>query len=225
MFDKRKFTEPAKIGKRTLRKGRELDYESLPKRESMRKSKIAFWNMPYSGFNYNIASKYLESQVGKPWNIIYSDICNIFRGKYEHMRTSIYNIVDHSQELGYSRWSRLYVDDKGVLRKKKKEKLKKHKPDMPIVTVEKQDYVQHEGIWYRIDTQDKPRIKKYMDLEKDISGKYSYTVKEKEIPDIFGIKFVGSFLRYGKLCHVLKKEQANSREIRKIEKQLQASIN
>ena len=108
--------------------------ESAPKRESMRKPHKHRWNGKELTDNIRPLERYLRSQVGRHWNDVWSDVCQVLRGnglQAAHVKQHVKWLVGGIPHAGESyfradewynpnSWQPVYVDDRGILRKSKK---------------------------------------------------------------------------------------------------------
>lgn len=108
--------------------------ESAPKKESMRKPHKHRWNGKDFDDHIRPLERYLVSQVGRPWDKVWSDICKVLRGNgvqaahvKQHVKWMVGG-VPHSGESYFQDyewhsprgWQPVYVDEHGILRKNKK---------------------------------------------------------------------------------------------------------
>lgn len=139
-------------GKRygTRQKVRYDDVEEAPKRESMkgmwrdRKEKGGWWSP---------LDRYLQSNIGRKWNDVWSDICRKFNsGSGIGLRVrdwTGWHVDEYDMRNIYGGWSTgLFIDDYGYLRlypkRNHKPWKKKFKPELNV-----EFYQQYRGIWYR----------------------------------------------------------------------------
>jgi hypothetical protein len=109
-------------------------------RESMRVRYSAGWSHKSQHYSFTAVLNFIKTQVNKPWNNIYSEICESFPAKH-YMRKKLDDYLQweieqvHYDEMGkpYTlyRWYgnerkyladghvEFYIDDKGILRKNK----------------------------------------------------------------------------------------------------------
>src|ERR1039458_7137955 len=88
--------ERPRLGGHFDRKGRPIPLEDLPKHEAMRRPHARCHNL--KEFNENLAPlrRYLEHQVGRPWNKIYSEIAQNLRADstvQQHVRDHLDDFV------------------------------------------------------------------------------------------------------------------------------------
>lgn len=159
--------------------------------------------------------RYLRKQLGRPWNDVWSEICENNKDYMgEHLKMHIgWEVVtdcrfNEDGELvsnnGYTFYrQRFYVDpNTGFLCISKGSSFKRQKPELRIVEMDGMEYYCHEDIWYRVKTipYKKPDRLWYVDF------------------DIFGNvnDYNGFYTRYGKAVRCTWKQQANSKEIKKL---------
>ena len=112
-------------------KGAEVDLR--PKQESMRKRHRVDWNGKEFSDYLAPLERYLRKQAGRPWDDVWSEICEIFRGngtQMRHIRQHIKWEVDgipHSGEPFFDHkekhrpsFGAVYVDENGIVRKNPK---------------------------------------------------------------------------------------------------------
>jgi len=176
--------------------------------------------------------RYLRKQVGRPWNDVWSEICEHskdFMG--DHLKTHIeweveVNCRFDEDELvgpnGYpvGRWRRngqLYVHpETGILLKAEaRDKYRHKKPEYKIVEMDGQEYYQHEGIWYRVKTE--PYEPK--DAWERHYGSFSSDVFSNGGGSFNGLGYYRSKSlseAYGKSIRCVWKQQANSKECKRL---------
>lgn len=162
--------------------------------------------------------RYLRKQLGRLWNDVWSEICENnkdFMG--EHLKMHIVWEVETNcrfnedgelvSDNGYTFYrQRFYVDpNTGVLCISKGSSFKPKKPELRIVEMDGMEYYCHEDIWYRVKT---------IPYKKPDSRWYG-TVWCIE-SDVFGSASDGFYKRYGKSVRCTWKQQANSKEIKKL---------
>ena len=158
------------------RPGRAVDIEDLPSKESLRR--------PYrlrgthKKLNENLAPlrRYLESQVGRPWDAVYSDIAAHLRVDstvQQHVRDHLKDLVEivpverwysvygtfGRRKVRSSRWQSMYVDPlDGILKKdpdgegRARERRRKE-AERPVERVElgpSSELRLVDGIWYEV---------------------------------------------------------------------------
>lgn len=127
----------------------------------------------YGGSLYRTLSRYLTSNVGKPWSEVYSHICSIADIKTHLGRELRYRITQDvddnfrtTKRIGHNSW---YVDDKGLLQAYPayswKQRLRERNNRLPIDEIHFKD--DGPNIWYMlIDIPDGPMASKYTKLHK-----------------------------------------------------------
>ena len=180
--------------------------------------------------------RYLQKQVGRPWNEIWSEICEDnqdFMG--DHLKGHIQREVvtncyfdedgriinkENHKEVGYYSSSLFFVHpETGLLEVAEHRPYKRKYPGLNIYKIDNQEYHKHEGIWYRVVTDGyekywKTRSYPYRTLSCWIAGE-----------DVFcnGNIFTTHvhnhiFNRYGMPVICVWKQQANSRECKILNK-------
>jgi hypothetical protein len=113
-----------------------------------------------------VLERYLESQVGCPWNKVWSDICRVndgrnLKGRHlrEHTEQMVHTYAEHlvNMERAYSRGWGFHVDKHGLLRHtpytKWDTRARNRKP-APITKIASQDphawYEKVKGVWHHI---------------------------------------------------------------------------
>src|SRR5689334_15596749 len=97
--------ERPRIKPRKTRKGREGALEDLPAREGMRRGHELRRNTKELNENLAPLRRYLEKQVGRPWNKVYSDISAHLRADnivQQHVRDHIKDFVAVTPRRGLS---------------------------------------------------------------------------------------------------------------------------
>jgi hypothetical protein len=167
-----------KLRVRANRRVRTGDYDTLPSREQIRPRGGRSWcEWKYMNLPDRLQPlfRYLEKQIGRPWNDVYSEICE----NLSPSSTMQKHILDHVE--GYverdpvyielyskqSGWG-LYVDEYGILRKGKSSyknvRIRPSRPQEPYVSrahcsydrikkIEVKNKIPYEwidGVWYRL---------------------------------------------------------------------------
>lgn len=131
---------------RGLEKNRYRDMNDAPKHEGMRKRMTLAkgWDRKELNENLRPLMRYLEAQVGRPWDKVYSEICELMDRRdpvqlhiFEHLFSSVEINVTYIDGIPFSRpmygtmspipAGDMYVDIHGMLRKNKKNKLNKYR--------------------------------------------------------------------------------------------------
>lgn len=96
----------------------------------------------YSGNMYKILERYLTSNVGKPWDELYSYICSVASSRTylgTRIREAVNSLVDVVRKDYRYFYPDFYVDDAGLLQKCKKlsrsQRNKRDKKSMPVTTI------------------------------------------------------------------------------------------
>lgn len=194
---------------RTVRKDK-FDEDS-PGKETMRRH-YGTWGHSRRLYDYKFIKNFLVSSVGKPWNDIYSDVCRMIdirtpgaREIHEDIcRWQVHLNVEEKDGKLYSLKGRryydyelsdkdLYVDAEGVLRQYKKQKTKyvpwKPAVKYPITHTSFGDFLQMDGLWYRVKMVEPKFYKQRRELWKGYS-------KEEEYSIMKDILINGTFHRY-----------------------------
>lgn len=147
-------------------KGRALPFEELPRHEGMRRPHILSGEPKELNENLAPLRRYLERQVGRPWDKVYAEIAQHLRTDntvQQHVRDHISNYVAvksrWSYRLGYLWYQALYVDPRdGLL--KRTDRLPEFKalrrtprsPEQPerIRLAENCELRRIKGLWYEI---------------------------------------------------------------------------
>ena len=130
--------------KAVLPKDKDDDYR--PQKESMRrKHKV---NRDYKQFSdlINPLYRYLEKQVGRPWDEVWSDICKVLKGnstQAQHIKQHVKDAIKYSREVT--------VDDAGILRRAPKKSYKYKKPRYNYMRKGSVEYHKQNGCWYRVE--------------------------------------------------------------------------
>ena len=76
------FNDPPKRGSvaRTRNNKQNQKKSGLPNKESMTKHACGWDNNKEQTFNYKAVRRFLDKSVGRPWNCVYSDLCEQFKG-------------------------------------------------------------------------------------------------------------------------------------------------
>jgi hypothetical protein len=114
----RVIVERPRIKPFNTRKGRVQPLEDLPQHEGMRRTQAMRGDRKQLNENLNPFRRYLESQVGRPWSKVYSEISAHLRvdsAVQQHVRDHLRDFVAVKPRRmnRYGRkiwWQRLYVD-------------------------------------------------------------------------------------------------------------------
>jgi hypothetical protein len=77
------------------RKGRKIDHDLLPSKEGMRSPHVRNWGGKRLNENLSPLRRLIESRVGRPWNKVYSEICQHLRGD----NTVQQHVKDHIEDF------------------------------------------------------------------------------------------------------------------------------
>jgi len=147
--------------------------EDSPTKETMRRH-YGTWGRSRRLYDYKFIKNFLIGSVGKHWDNVYSELCRAI-DVHSPGATSIHEDVLTWQiflrveerdgkvySLSHHRWNRnqelcdkdLYVDSKGILRRYRRQprKYTPYKPLVryPITHTPFGDFIQCEGLWYRV---------------------------------------------------------------------------
>ena len=168
VFDKK--NQPRRELNRVEEEDEELrDEEFLLPRESMRRRYKVGEQSKNLTDHIKPLLRYLRSQAGRPWNDVWSDICQVLKGnglQANHVKEHVKQYVDgipHSGETYFrpEDWHQprsfkegVYVDEKGILRKSpSKKKWWKRDKEFYHYTRESDlvEYHKINGCWFRIE--------------------------------------------------------------------------
>lgn len=136
-----------------------------PKRESMKRKHKVDGDSKYFSDHIEPLRRYLRKQVGRPWDDVWSEICQEFRGtglQAQHIKQHVkweVGGVPHSQEPtgSYFEWHQpsygvVYVDEEGILRLAPKRSYRYKKPEYPYYRESDSiEYHNINGNWYRME--------------------------------------------------------------------------
>lgn len=166
-------------------KTRDKDFESAPKKEGMRQraTKAAGYDRKTPDEYLNPLKRFLEKSVGRPWNKVYSEICenmdkrkatglHIFQHLYDMIETKAYkDPEDGKYYVDGHFWhgrhevhpGELFVNEAGIIQRKKGKRSDRWNRGKPEPTIEKVQIDQHsfyikwENIWYNVTFKEVPR--------------------------------------------------------------------
>lgn len=106
------------------KKGRDKNWEDLPKKESMRKKYDWNWNRKELNENLKPLVRFLKSKVGSKWDDVFSEICEnltLDSAIQKHVRDHVFdyvkvNVLIESKKVYhipkyYGKWTELWNDD------------------------------------------------------------------------------------------------------------------
>lgn len=151
-------------------KGRARALDELPKQLGMRRSQRERGGYKMLNENLNPLRRYLERQVGRPWNKVYAEIAARLRADntvQQHVRDHLEDFVAIRPRRGVSTWRRdglwyepLYVDPRdGILkrtdrlpeaRKRREERRSRKAPVDRIELSLLHELRRIKGIWYDV---------------------------------------------------------------------------
>jgi hypothetical protein len=197
----------------------ELSIEDSWKRQSIRRP----WQYTsyYKGLNENLAPlwRFLRSNVGRPWNKVYSEVCQrINRDSavqlhvWQHLMWEV--CVDPHVVAGdvargsFGRWYRFFVDPKtGLLRENRNYGYRRPRPaPKPIDRVRIDDCSEYrliDGIWYEVKLVPLPHRGPVYDF---VERRWCNESDAAKLQQLHG----------GRRVYAAKKRQLNKREIRKL---------
>lgn len=125
----RVIVERPRLGGERGSKGRAVALDDLPKQEGMRRRHVLSGDSKMLNENLSPLRRYLERQVGRPWNKVYAEVCRYLRSDntvQQHVRDHISDFVAvrprwwTTPRLGLYRlvFEPLYVDPKDGLLKR-----------------------------------------------------------------------------------------------------------
>lgn len=191
-------------------KTKKVDLEDMPQHESMKKK----YRHDIKQLNENLAPlrRYLNSKVGQPWDVVYSEICEHIKlnsAVQRHILEHLFSMIDTNTYIGddghiyvrsgmgdfrvdehYSSYRTLYVDPKT---KTIKRVPKKDYPKYPqeIIRIDVSDKIQYHkinSIWYEA------KIEKYKSEKVTRQQKIEYSKivlfrEEKIIPHPYYMRY------------------------------------
>lgn len=175
-------------GARKTQPTKDLDkLECLPEREGMMKRwREGRWGWEF-GDRLNPLEKFLKKNVGRPWNDVWSEICEHTDSrtiKGMHMRDHVQQYVTGSGgQEGLShwgwRWDRFYVDDNGILREGEYRNRYRRQPnyDPDVCEINGHRFERINGCWFEVWYERAKKCETYVNWR---TGKreYSYTYED-----------------------------------------------
>jgi hypothetical protein len=167
-----------------------------PKRESMRKRYHVDGDPKYFSDHIQPLFRYLEAQVGRRWNDVWSEICQVLKGtslQAQHVKGHVkqyINGIPHSGETFFraedwfqgSRPGDLYVNEDGILCQTPRKKLRVRREFHYYRESEQIEYHKIDGFWYRVDIEAEHYDEEYQFLGKVRTfPRVRYSVKRKQI--------------------------------------------
>lgn len=208
-----------KFPRGSVRQTDRLAPEEWPRREGIRRA----WGGGSKHLNENLAPlrRYLRSQVGRPWDEVYGEICRrIDRDSavqlhvWQHLSREVCvdphvvrGDVAGSGQFGYP--GPLYVDPKtGVLcydegRRRRYDRPKPQGPKGRIKVDDSREYRLIEGVWYELTLAPIPA---WADRVDDVVFRKKCFPAPRSVLESF----------YGRPTYAVKKRQLNSKEIRRL---------
>lgn len=158
---------------------RDTDPEDLPSRIPMGRRRLYGYESKELGDRISPLRAYLEAQVGRPWDDVYSEICEhadsrTIRGY--HLRQHVWIEVEVKPDLRFHSWSPygLFVDEDGILRNNREtqaERRRRWRTFQPTTRLATEDpdyyYEKIDGYWYSFQTEHicEPWSEEYLDME------------------------------------------------------------
>ena len=176
-----------------IRKGRACSLQDMPSHEGMRRSNALKGECKELNENLAPLRRYLEKQVGRPWNKVYSEIARHLRIDstiQQHVRDHIENFVAVKPRRvvhGWSSrdlwWQPLYVDpESGLLRRtdrlaeekaRRRARLNRQAPPIEHIPLGKNDELRRiNGQWYHVELA--PLQKAEYHVRREIQTRYRH---------------------------------------------------
>lgn len=151
------------------RVGKQIEEDEVGKIQGMRRPYNRNYSRKEFGEYFAPMLGMLKKNVGRPWNKVYSELCEVLTGGgtvIQHAKVHLFQYVEVSPqwvdgkpcnfkyggEFPSLRPGSYYVDQRGLLRvvKQPKKSGPRLKEEVTFVELSKTEaYVKHEGIWYR----------------------------------------------------------------------------
>lgn len=205
------------------------DALETPKMESMGRSRRYGWDHKESRWSYSILYKYLHSQVGRPWDDIYRNICQRLDVRSAPQREILHSLENWVVRLhtyiqdgklyessgiplnsSYRKWE-FYVhpETKVLCLLPEKKFVRNNKQRYVKGKNENHIYKQIKGIWYEVFLKSLPPLRwnEYSPFFKDVI--YGYNTSRISLCEEYG--------SYNKYAY--SKRQLNSKEIKRLIKE------
>jgi hypothetical protein len=209
-----------KFKRPSLCSGRAPGLEELHKREGIRRP----WDGDRKSLNENLVPlrRYLRSQVGRPWDKVYGEICQrINRGSavqlhvWQHLSWEvctdphvIRGDVYRSGAFGYP--GDLFVDPRtGLLRERRRQARRRRQAAAPrpyVLAGGGRCFRRIDGIWYEVELRPLPEDDRQAEVY-DVVLKRHGPLSRRELQEL-----------YGGTVYAVKKRQLNKKEIRRLPK-------
>lgn len=187
---------------------------------------------------YGPLKKFLRSQIGRKWDDVWSEICEVTAGDAGHaVREWLEGYVEilsarHKDRLKPESWFRdlFYVLDDGILRYQPKQPYEQRKKDISTVRVNDKIYHCDSGLWYEIELAPFPKFEQYTSTihigKRTIHHQANHTV-------VFYDLFLGTIYArsnwdlyrvsslYGEDGYCVSKRSINSKEVKIAKKALE----
>lgn len=183
----RKLEEAGRISKSTQksRKNNEKEEDGM-EQLSMRKSSRASIRYLDQGDKPAPLHRYLASQVGKSWNIVYSELVkNVPPRKRHHLDQHVGGYVDIYGEVRLSWYHRaFFVDDNGILQTngpRPRWRRKYTSPDKNLVKKDGRIFFRHiSNTWFELFKRENPRVREHSRIYRAARGDLFEIVREDE---------------------------------------------
>lgn len=188
-----------------------------PTKISLKKDSInsSSYYTRYSDIYVNPLKRFLNSKVGKNWELVCSEIYSTIKSKNGFLiKDLLHRLVINDLNHPYYDSYLFHVDENGILKKTIENKRANKQTGSKIISLDGNDYFKYENIWYRVK------------VDRCIEGN-----QHGFFPDVFGqyiyfggmITRRGSMIRkheltkfYGEILTCTWKQQANSKECKKL---------
>lgn len=212
---------PLKGTKKNLQR---TDWEEMPAFQSNAPGRLYGYDRKQLNENLSPLHRFLRKNVGRPWNDVYSEICENIRvdnAVQSHVRDHVdmdvmtnvvmINGVPYDPTRSYPTWREFYVHpETGILCYYEHKRHRYNRKQQNYVDGKSENHQYHvvEGIWYEVELKDFPP------RGKDPYWWYSekcFDVVKKIRLDRSDCKRI-----YGREVYAVKKRQLNSKEIKKL---------
>jgi hypothetical protein len=193
--------------------------EELCRREGIRRP----WISDRKGLNENLSPlyRYLRSQVGRPWDKVYAEVCqrinrdsavqlHIWQHLVQFVCTDPHVISGDVRRWGGRRWFAFYVDPKSGLLRQNSEHFRwrslrpRPKPPCDRIRIDDtREYRLMEGLWYELT---------FAPIPEQMYGIYDAVLK-KGYPALTPTHL---YECHGRAVYVARKRQLNKKELRRL---------
>jgi hypothetical protein len=212
-------------------KGRKLRFDDMPYYEGMKAGRRRGWHRKKLCDRLNPLRRYLERQVGRPWNEVFSEICETINPDstiQQHIRGHIFDIVaihtyrGDDGEINFAKgtrqaFSELYVDpDDGVLRVPEPWRYRDppKRPEVFIFINCERAYQRLNGIWFEVFYTDLPDSIVVEDIDEQ-TGERCYRRVAPTLADMTNYKWLTPSIYSNLDRYAHAKRQLTTRELRK----------